>query len=130
MARKLIVLGAATTYTVKDRVDNGATILCATDATVITLPAVSAANKGQRIRVVNGAANAGALVSLSPAAADKLYGSTYGAAGGSLVALSGTANKDAQNTKATALKGDFIDAISDGTTGWYCHGVGVWASES
>jgi hypothetical protein len=130
MARKAITLGAATSYTVKDRLDNGATILALTTLTVVQLPDCSPANKGQRIRVINVGTSGAVKVSLSPHASDKLVGSTYGAAGGALVALSGTADKDAENTAATALKGDFIDAISDGVDTWFCHGVGVWASQS
>lgn len=130
MGRKIKVLGATTAYTVRDRIDQDLVILALTDNTVITLPDAGPANKGQKLEVICVAANGGAKVSISPHSSDKLYGSTYGAAGGALVALGEVLDKDAILTKATALKGDKMYLVSDGSTGWYCHGVGVWASEA
>jgi hypothetical protein len=132
MARKLIAGGAA--YTVKSRVDHDAVIQTATDNAVITLPATAPANKGQKITVQVTAANGGALVSVSPAAADALIGGVMGAATGVPVFLSGTVNKDLQFTKATQKKGDYVTLVSDGVAGggtWsVIGGSGVVASEA
>lgn len=125
---KLIAGGAA--YTVKPE-DDGATVQTATDAAVITLPAVAQENKGMVIRVQNTGADGAALVSVSPAAADKIFGGLNGGASGNLVSFGEVANKDIQNTKATAQKGDYWIGQSDGSTGWYTiGGTGVWASEA
>ncbi len=81
MARKVITLGAAVAYTVKDRIDHDATILALTTLTIVQLPNITAANKGQRIRVVNVGASGAVLISLSPHSSDKLFGSTTGGSG-------------------------------------------------
>ncbi len=122
--QKIIAGGAA--YTMKDE-DAGAVIQTATDNAVVTLPAVTNANKGARITVQNTAATGAALVSISPAAADGIYGSVATAAADSTA--SGTDNQGFRNTKATAKKGDYVVLQSDGVNGWYIQGgYGVWVS--
>jgi len=47
------------------------------------------------------------------------------------VTMTGTDNKDLVNTKATALRGDYMVVESDGADGWYIlDGVGIWTEES
>lgn len=126
---QLIAGGAA--YTVKNRVDDGATVVTATDNAVITLPDAAAGNKGQILRVQCTAAAGAAKVSISPHSSDKIYGGIYGAATGTLVTFAEALDKDIILTKATALKGDYAELQSDGATGWWViGGKGVWASEA
>lgn len=117
---------AATTaaaYTVKKK-DFGGTILASTDAAVVTLP-LAADHPGAIVRVINAAADDAALISISPQSADSIRGTV------AAVSASGTANKDWQNTKSGANRGDYTVLQSDGLTSWYIiGGVGVWASEA
>lgn len=112
------------TYTVDVPANDGNIVIQdLTDNAVITLPAVAAGNKGHVVTLINTAASGAAKVSLAPNAADGIYG-TVGA-----VSSSGTDNKAWNNTKATALKGDYTTLVSDGVNGWWIiGGVGVWAS--
>lgn len=101
----------------------------ATDAKVITLPAIDANNIGMEFTFRNTGADGNNTITLSPAAADGINGTIANAAADSVA--SGTANKDLVNTKATANKGDWctIKAIAAGA--WYITGgVGIWASEA
>jgi hypothetical protein len=128
MARKLIAGGAA--YTVKNRLDNDAVIQTATDNAAITLPDCAPANKGQKITIQNTGADGAAKVSVDPHSSDKIVGGIVGSATGVPVFLSGTANKDLINTKATAKKGDYVTLMSDGVDTWFViAGHGVFASE-
>ena len=89
-----------------------------TDAVVITLPATVV---GLTFTIQNVAADGAALISVSPNASDQLIG--HG--------ITPADNKDLQNTKATARKGDFVRLIANGTTGWLIQEVrGVWAREA
>lgn len=127
--RKHIAGGVA--YTVSSAVDGLGWITTATDNAVITLPDAAAGNDGKEVTITCTAANGAAKVSVSPHSSDGIFGGVNGAAGGTLVTFSGTVDKDAILTKATALKGDYISLISDGSTGWYViGGQGVWASEA
>lgn len=115
---------AANAYSVTDA-DGDIVIFANDDTDVVTLQAVAASNLGQRVTVICGAADGGALVSVSPNSADAIYGTVAG------VSFSGTDDKDAQLTKVTQNKGDYIVLVSDGSTGWFvAGGVGVWASEA
>ncbi len=103
---------------------SGGVFTTALDAIVITLPATKA---GLKYTIINSGADGAAKVSISPAAADAIHGTTNASTN---VVLSGVDNKDAINTKATATTGDNITLVGDGVAGWYvvgCHGV--WASE-
>jgi hypothetical protein len=127
--QKLVAGGVA--YTVGSAPDGDCVIHTATDNAIITLPDAAAGNAGQRVTVQNTGANGAALISISPHSSDGIFGGVHGAAGGDLVSLSGTVDKDAQNTKATALKGDYLVLVSNGSTGWYViGGKGVWASQA
>ena len=45
--------------------------------------------------------------------------------------VAGTDNKDQINTKTTAIRGDWMHLVGDGSNGWYIVGKrGTWAEES
>lgn len=117
---------------------SGTVFLVGTDALTITLPAVGsqglgssadAAPAGTQYTFINSGADGNNTITLSPAAADAIFGSIANAAADSV--SGGAINKDIVNTKATSNKGDRITIVSDGSTGWYIsNGVGIWASEA
>jgi len=112
------------TYTVVNAADGDMIIEDATDNAVITLPDCAAGNKGQRLTVINSAASGAAKLSISPHSSDKIVGTIQA------VDVTGVADKDIINTKATAVKGDYAVLVSDGVDTWYViGGVGVWAGE-
>lgn len=96
---------------------------------VVTLPTVgpglSYTIRNGGIPVTSGPTGTGMdgnLISVSPAAADKIQGLVTGTA---------TANKDLQNTAATARVGDEISIVGGATTAWSGVGIrGVWAREA
>jgi hypothetical protein len=113
----LNVVTKTTDYTVTDA-ESGTTFAIATDAKVFTLPATV---RGLTYTFVNTGADAAVLLSVSPNANDKIMG------GG----LAATDNKDAQNTKATAKKYDYITIVGDGVDGWVITDKqGIWTTES
>ncbi len=105
-----------------------------TDNTVLSLPDISDnALGGCEFTLKNTCADGGCLISVSPDSDDSLEGSCVGVTGAgsaTVVELSGTADKDAQNTKSTANKGDWIRCIADESVDWWCECVGEWVSES
>lgn len=98
------------------------------DAIVITLPSTVV---GYNYTVRNGGVkktgstfgsgdDGSAIVTISPAAADKIAG----------LGFTATDNKDIINTKATAKVGDEVTLIGDGANGWMVNRViGTWISE-
>lgn len=107
----------ADNYTV-DAQDVGKVLSIATDAKTFTLPATSV---GIDVIFVNLGDDAGVAVNLSPNANDKIMGAD----------VAGTDNKDQINTKATAVHGDWMHLVSEGTNGWYIIGSrGTWAEEA
>jgi hypothetical protein len=97
----------------------------ATDALVITLPAIDANNIGMELTFRNTGADGNNIITLSPASTDAIHG-TVGS-----VQSGGVDNKDWINTKATANKGDWCTIKAVALTDWYLTGGdGVWASES
>ena len=101
----------------------------ATDALVITLPAITANNIGMEFLFRNTGADGNNIITLSPASTDSVNGSIANAAADSVAG--GVANKDWINTKATANKGDWCRLKAVATTTWYVTGgVGILASES
>ena len=103
-------------YTV-DIQDQGKVLHIATDAKVFTLPSTVA---GFEVIIANDAADGGILMSISPAAADKIIG----------LDQAGTDNKDQQLTKATSKRGDFMHLVAT-PDGWYIKAQrGVWVEES
>lgn len=100
------------------------------DAVVFTLPSVGPGlnytirNAGDAATgtPAGAAADGSALVTISPAAADKIQGGVSGTA---------TANKDLINTKATSRVGDEVVLVGGATTAWSVVGIkGVWAREA
>ena len=101
-----------------DAQDVGKLFYVTADAKTITLPA-TAAGLGP-IVIMNGGADAGVAVNVSPNANDKIMGPD----------VAGTDDKDQINTKATAKRGDFIVITGDGSVGWYISAKrGAWAEE-
>jgi len=78
--------------------DIGKTLVSALDGMVFTLPSIAI---GNTYKFINTAADGAAKMSISPAAAD-----------GISWAGSATDDKDLINTKATALKGDYVTIAS------------------
>jgi hypothetical protein len=114
------------TGTVDYTTDRGGIIQCATDNGVLQLPAIASVQAGFRVKFQNTGADGAAKISLSPAAADNIVGQTFAGAD-----VGGVANKDMINTKATAIKGDWIEVVADGTTTWWIVGIkGIWAAEA
>lgn len=98
--------------------DSGYLIDVDTDAKIMTLPATVV---GMTFTFVNAGADGAVLLSVSPNAADKIIGAGFTAAD----------NKDAQNTKATAKKGDYIRLVGDGVDGWFVQEMrGTWVREA
>jgi predicted ribosome-associated RNA-binding protein Tma20 len=100
-----------------DAQDAGKIIYVDTDSVVITLDGTIA---GHRIRIVNAAGLGVSGVVVDPNAADILMGGCDLAAGGAV--------GDAMtNTKETAQRGDYVELLSDGSTGWTIVGLrGIW----
>jgi|TARA_R110002051_G_scaffold320117_1_gene404991 hypothetical protein len=97
----------------------------ATDALVLTLPAITANNIGAEFTFRNTGADGNNIITLSPASSDAVNGTVAAVQG------SGVVNKDWINTKATATTGDWCTLKAVELTGWYITGGdGVWASES
>lgn len=101
-----------------DAEDTGKLFWVDTDAAVITLPAIADGLHG--CKIVNGGAFGTVLVTLSPAAADKIHGPNITAAD----------DKDLLNTKATAKRGDFVVLDAGDADGYLVAELaGTWARE-
>ena len=99
------------------------------DTNQIVLPDVTGVPAGCTFRIQYTGASAGALLDISPldSTADGIYGSCD--SGAAIVTFSGTDDADIGLVKATSIKGDWIDLVSDGVNGFYVHGcMGVWAN--
>lgn len=98
--------------------DVGKQLYVNTDAKTITLPGV---NTGYEYTVVNAGQYGDVLVAISPASSDMICGPDY----------AGTANKDWQNTKATAKPNDRLVFQYYTANKWIVTKVvGTWAKES
>jgi hypothetical protein len=116
-----VTLTADTTLALNTHsVQVGAYVEIATDAKTLTLPAVTV---GSSYIIVNTAADAGALLTISPNGSDKFLVDIAGAAG--------TDNKDIINTKATQKKYDFVHLMGVDAAGWCIADIrGTWVDES
>lgn len=115
-------------YTIRED-QSGYIFLIGTDAKTITLPACATVGNGFFFTVINIGADGNNIVTLSPNAADGIEGEIANAAADSHP--TGVNGKDLVNTKATAIKGDRVTLVSDGSGDWYViEGVGIWASEA
>ena len=113
---------ASTTLTAGD---SGKVFTVATDALVITLPAVAA---GLKFTFVNTGADANNIITISPESSDAIWGTITLA--GSVVDLGGVDNKDLINTKSSSIKGDSATLVSDGTDWYVTASTGIWAAEA
>ena len=96
----------------------------ATDALVLTLPAITANNIGMEFTFRNTGADGNNIITLSPASSDAFNGTV------AAVQAGGVVDKDWINTKATATTSDWCTIKAVELTGWYITGGdGVWASE-
>jgi len=121
----LQTISATTTLTTADA---GKQINVATDAIVLTLPAITADNLGMEFLIRNTGADGNNIVTISPAATDGINGTIANAAADSVA--SGVVNKDLINTKATANNGDYVVLRAVALTKWFIEGgVGIWASQ-
>lgn len=91
------------------------------DTKTITLPALAAVPDGCEFHIHYTGADGGALLDISPNAADGIEGSCTLAA--SVVELSGTDDADIGLTKATIKKGDVISLVSGDADDWYAYGI-------
>jgi hypothetical protein len=109
--------------------DSGKTYNIATDAKTFTLPKITATNLGMKFRFRNIGDDGDVLLTISPNEDDAIHGSIANSAGDSVAG--GVVDKDLENTKATAKKGDWVELVAVALTEWYITGgVGIWASES
>ena len=113
---------ASTTLTAGD---SGKVFTVATDALVITLPAVAA---GLKFTFVNTGADGNNIITISPESSDAIWGTITLAA--AVVDLGGVDNKDLINTKASSIKGDSATLVSDGTDWYVTASTGIWAAEA
>tara|TARA_R110000796_G_scaffold9655_7_gene32943 strand:+ start:38 stop:445 length:408 start_codon:yes stop_codon:yes gene_type:complete len=105
--------------------DAGAEFNIATDAKVLTLPAITAENIGAEFTFRNTGADGNNIITISPAATDAIHGTIAAVSSG------GVDDKDWINTKASANKGDWCTLKAIALTDWYITGGdGVWASEA
>lgn len=109
--------------------DAGKEYNIATDALVVTLPAITASNIGMEFTFRNTGADGNNIITLSPDSSDGVNGTIANAAADSVA--SGVVNKDLINTKATANNGDFVKIRAVALTKWFImEGVGIWASQA
>lgn len=103
-------------YTVVLPADNGKIFeLELLTGITVTLPAVSSANKGQRVTFVNALLPTSNSYVISPNAEDRI---------GYL-----SDDADVENTEATDVLGDLITLESDGVDGWIVvNKIGIWAA--
>lgn len=87
---------------------------------VFTLPAAADVAVGTNFTLVCGALSAGTGLSVSPVAADNIYG-------GGMV---GTNDKDAINSGATDVVGDLLEVTCDGVDWLVTKQIGTWAEEA
>tara|TARA_R110001592_G_scaffold19322_1_gene79426 strand:- start:263 stop:682 length:420 start_codon:yes stop_codon:yes gene_type:complete len=101
----------------------------AVDGLTIGIPLITTGNLGCTIFFRNTGADAAVKLVISPKASNKIVGSLTQAA--AVFSASGTLGKDLENTKATALNGDWVALRAVSLTEWYIiGGQGIWISES
>lgn len=102
-----------------DAEDCGKAFIITVDAKTITLPAT--ANGLGPMVFINGGKDAAVIITLSPAAADKIMGPD----------IPGTADKDLINTKLTAKHWDYVILRPDvAGAGWSIDAMrGIWATQ-
>jgi len=109
--------------------DSGSVVMIAANSTEVTLPPIAS---GLNFKFVMSADYASAVCLVNQdAATSEFVGAMYGTTQGENAATdSDFAETDGSNTKITfssaALKGDFVNVYSDGTS-WYCE---AWAQNT
>jgi len=106
----------STTLTVAQ---SGSDIYVGTDALVQTLPLMSA---GLEYTFINSGADGAVLLLVEPSDGS-IYGTIANAAADSVLASASNVG----NTKATAIRGNWIKLSTDGTAWYAVGGVGIWA---
>ena len=97
----------------------GKFVLIAADAQTLTLPQVVI---GASFIIVNGVADGGAELTISPHADDRFLVDIAGAAGED--------DKDIINTKVTQKQNDYVHLIGAHADGWLIHDIrGTWVDE-
>jgi len=114
--------------------DSGTVFLIGTDTKTVTLPSTL---EGLVYTFVNIGAAGNNIITISPAAADKIQGNVAASDGanadattadGLVDVCAGNDDGDLVNTKATANPGDRVTILGDGSAGWWIiEGVGDWA---
>lgn len=100
-------------------VDTGRLLCCATDAVILTLPAIADGLGG--VKILNVAAYGVSGVKIAPNAADMVLGP----------GITGADNKYIINTKATARRGDYVVLDLGDADGYVItEMVGTWAREA
>lgn len=121
-----VTVTASTTLTTAD---TGKDYNVATDALVVTLPAITSSNIGIEFTFRNTGADGNNILAISPASTDGISGTIPNASADSVA--SGVVDKNFSNTKATANNGDYVTLRAVDLTKWFItDGVGIWASES
>ncbi len=109
--------------------DAGVEFNIATDAKIMTLPAITAENIGAEFTFRNTGADGNNTVTISPKDSNKIIGGMTQAA--AVFHSSGVLGKDLINTKATSKLGDWVELRAVSLTEYYIvGGQGIWASES
>ncbi len=102
---------------VLDAQDTGKVLMMNADAKKFTLPSTAA---GITFTIINIAEDGAALLTIAPAAADKIQGPD----------IAGVDDKDLINTKATQLQGDMVRLVG-GADGWFVAAIsGTWVAEA
>jgi hypothetical protein len=106
--------------------DCGQVHAIATDAKTYTLPS-TVGIAGCVFTIVNQGASGANIVEVIPGAGDKIWGETR-IANGTRLAIAGADAEHFLNTKATALRGDWVVLMADGVDGYGIVGsAGIWA---
>jgi hypothetical protein len=129
--RRLVLYEDSATYTIDASKDCNGVFHSAALPVVVTLPDISATVSGCMVTLVNTDDTQSAA--FSPHSSDSIFGRCASVADGTMTTLSGTANKDVQNTAGNSEMGDSITVVAMNTAkqpGWYVIScTGVWTSE-
>ena len=107
--------------------DNGNSYLIATDAKTITL--ADACPIGMRIRVGNEGADNAVLIAIVGSATVGV-GGWNNVLAGTRTLLTRAVGKELRNTKATALKYDYVELEKVSATEWNAITYGIWTKEA
>ena len=116
---------------------SGSVFIIEADAQVLSLPIIADGDRnewttGVHYWFVNGLAAGAALVTVTSDAASAIVGTIGSGTGGTnfnLFTSNGALANSVKNTKATALAGDWVHLMSDGTSVWrIIGGTGIWTN--